>query len=377
MPGRTLVLSDMHFGTPQSSVNAPVHRDALVAHVVSRAPWKEIVFTGDLLDANLSTLTQAIEGRRRRGPEVFGFRRFLEDLDGAARNANGSGLKDVAERWVYVPGNHDYKIWDQLASRLALDDVLARGEKLGSVRIPVERHRWADGSSFFAGVFLPFGVSERVSVAYPNHEATFGAAGDTMVFTHGHYLDPSQTRGNDLAAHLSGDLAPRALADERRRIFVETAQVQAVASAVSFTRDTQHLVGDLVGPDGLVDKLRKIGASAGAWILRVVFARDGSLRGESLSRRQLDRIDAYLDRFCCYAPRPRWFVFGHTHRQGRGLTPGGVEVWNAGSCYPDGGLPITFLEIDVRTDGTPAVQLMCVDEKGDVRPSPLDERRVS
>ena len=62
-------------------------------------------------------------------------------------------------------------------------------------------------------------------------------------------------------------------------------------------------------------------------------------------------------------------MFGHTHRQGRGTSPRrGIEVFNVGSCYPDRGLPITFLEIEAGVDG-PAVTLMCVDGGATVRPS--------
>lgn len=54
---RYLVLSDMHFGTLESSVNDARFREAMIDYMVSRAPWEEIVFNGDLLDVNLSTLT--------------------------------------------------------------------------------------------------------------------------------------------------------------------------------------------------------------------------------------------------------------------------------------------------------------------------------
>jgi predicted phosphodiesterase len=368
---RYLVLSDMHFGTPESSVNSAVHLEALVRHVASRGPWEEVIFTGDLLDANLSTLTRAIEGRRKNGSaELCGFRQFVEALDRAAR-ANGAarGLADLASRWVYVPGNHDYKVWDLLATRVVCEDVIARGEHMGSVPTPLQKYRWAEGTSFFAGIFRPFGVQERVIVEYPNHEVSF-ADGARMVFTHGHYLDPSQTRGNDLAANFREARTPADVAAVVRRIVIETAQYQAVASAVSFTEDARRLVSELVGPDGWLDKLHKLATAIGGWVLRHVFARDGSLRGKALSERQLANAEIYLERFCGYDPVPRWFVFGHTHRQGKGRTSRlAIDVYNAGSCYPDSGWPITFLEIEAGSGSAPAVQLMCVDDGGRVRPS--------
>ncbi|HEX7488122.1 MAG TPA: hypothetical protein VF341_04410, partial [Anaeromyxobacteraceae bacterium] len=79
-------------------------------------------------------------------------------------------------------------------------------------------------------------------------------------------------------------------------------------------------------------------------------------------------IDYYLERFCSYEPLPRWFVFGHTHRQGRGKTSRlGIEVYNAGSCYPDRGRPVTFLEVEADGAGAPRVRLMHVGADAVVR----------
>lgn len=358
---RYLVLSDMHFGTPESSVNDPRLLGALVEYVVSRAPWEEIVLTGDLLDVNLSTLTRSLEGDGPPAQPLVGFRDFVAMLAGKVN------LADLAGRWVYVPGNHDYKIWDMLSTQVVCDDVLARGDPLGTVPTPLRRHRWTGTESFFAGLFKKWGVASRVTISYPNHEVSFG--GRTMLFTHGHYLDPSQTRGNDLAANLRGLTDPRAIDAVARRIFIETAQYQAVANAISFTRGTRRIADELFGPDGIANKLRKLLVRVGGWILGLLVPREAALRGQVLTERFLENVDYYVDAFCAGSPPPAWLVFGHTHRQGRGTSPRrGIEVFNVGSCYPDRGLPITFLEIEAGVDG-PAVTLMCVDGGATVRPS--------
>lgn len=362
---RYLVLSDMHFGTPESSVNEPRTLDALVGHMVARAPWEEIVLTGDLLDVNLSTLTRAIEG----GPNaLFGFRDFVERLDAKMKESGKAGLADLAGRWVYVPGNHDYKIWDLLSAKVACDDVLARGDPMGTVRTPLTSHRWDGDQSFFAGIFRRAGVQDRVTVSYPNHEVAFGG-GKTMLFTHGHYLDPSQTRGHDLTANLRGVTDRKQVDAIVRRIFIEAAQYQAIATAVSFTKSTIRIVDDLFGPDGFANKVHKIVARVGGWILRHLTRKKAALRGQELSKAQLSNIDYYVDEFCRCSPRPSWFVFGHTHRQGQGRSARHeIEVFNVGSCYPDGDKQITFLEVEAGA-GVPTVQLMCVDGKATVRRS--------
>ena len=83
MKARYLVLSDMHFGTPESSINDIRFNSALIKYMVSRAPWEEIVLIGDLLDINLSTFTRSIEGTTGEGQDkpLFGFQKFIEALD--------------------------------------------------------------------------------------------------------------------------------------------------------------------------------------------------------------------------------------------------------------------------------------------------------
>lgn len=370
MGDRYLVLSDMHFGTPQSSVNDPKLLEALAQHVAGGPAWREVVFTGDLLDANLSTFSHAIEGVPK-GPaaggarkQLTGFRDFLAAIDRAA--GPGGGLSGVASGWVYLPGNHDYKVWDLLSSRVAFLDVLERGELLGSVPMPVQEHCWPLGQAFLAGLFRPYGAMPRVTVEYPDHLLRFGER--TLVLTHGHYLDSSQTRGNDLSAHLPEGQPDGDRRREIHRIAVETAQYQAVASAVSYTRDLQRLVGGLVGPGGLADKLRKVFTTLATWLSRLSFAGPGALRGKAISDAMLRNIVTYLDRFRAYPPTCAWFVFGHTHRQGRAVIerPRRIEAFNVGSCYPDAAGPITFLEIeDLGPDG-PRIQLKAVSSDGRV-----------
>lgn len=363
---RYLVLSDMHFGTPESSINSECHRNALVDYVVRQAPWAEIVLTGDLLDANLSTFRRAVEGAADAVAPIFGFRQFLEQLDRYSREVGRSGLAGIAKRWVYVPGNHDYKIWDVLSSQVMFEDVLDAGESLTSVQPPLISYKWPDGASFFAGIFTRYGVRERVFVEYPNHVLSFRAS-RTMVLTHGHYLDASQTRFHHLAKNLEG-LPPAAVRGAVRDLVIETAQYQSVANAVSFRRDTTRFVNGLVGPDGLLDKLKNVITRVAAWLAAFGWLRKGRLRGEPLSRNLAHTITIYLRQFCRYNPLPRWFVFGHTHRQGHiALEEPALDLYNVGSCYLDNGRPITFLQIDTDSESNPNICLKYVDKSGSVR----------
>ncbi|HBO69120.1 MAG TPA: hypothetical protein DD658_02835 [Deltaproteobacteria bacterium] len=370
---RYLVLSDVHFGTPESSINDARFHGALTYYMASRAPWEEIVFAGDLLDVNLSTLTRAIEGGTWEGlsSPLFGFRQFLQELDTQMRRQSPEkGLKDLAKKWIYLPGNHDYKIWDMLATKVVCEDVLASGKQMGSVPVPLMSYKWSGDESFFAGIFRPYGAQDQVVVEYPNHEIFFGQEKEKMVLTHGHYLDAKQTRFNDLSDHFRDSTTPEDIKMALRRIFIETAQYQTVANAVSFTKSTRGLVNVLVGPDALSNKIKKLFNQIGGRFLRMFFSSEGT-KGKQLSSEQLLNIEYYLERFCGYAKPPRWFIFGHTHRQDRGKTNRlGVEVYNAGSCYPDRGMPVTFVEIETGLEGKPDVQLMCVNRSANVEKVP-------
>lgn len=371
-----LVLSDMHFGTPESSVNDTRFREPLIDYIVSRAPWEEIVFNGDLLDVNLSTLTRAIEG----GPwpdldvPLFGFRQFVKELDIRMRSqASGKGLNALTKKWVYVPGNHDYKIWDMLSSKVICEDVLASGKQMGSVPTPLMMGRWTGDESFFAGIFRPYCAQGQVVVEYPNHEILFGQEPKKMVLTHGHYLDAKQTRFNDLSDHFRNLKTPEEIRKVRREIFIETAQYQTIANAVSFTMGMRGLVNVIVGPDAFGNKIKKLCNQIGSWLLSLFFPSEGR-KGKRLSPKQLLNTEYYLEQFCQEAKLPHWFIFGHTHHQGRETVEGiGVEVYNAGSCYIDRGMPITFIEIETDADGTPTIQLMCVDQGGEVKKAHFPE----
>ena len=358
---RYLVLTDMHFGTPESAVNRAAPRQALTSYIASQPGWDEIVLAGDLLDGNLSTFKRAIEGDR--AGTLFGFRQFLAELHAQAKG----GLSAVAKRWIYVPGNHDYKIWDILASRVAFEDVLAKGDRLNEkVPMPLQRHSWTGTLAFVAGIWKGEGYDESagVTVEYPDHRLAFGDA--DLVITHGHYLDTSQTRFSDLSEVVPPGLSPAEAAERVRKIFIETAQYQTLANAMSFTRDTTQIVSALFGPASLGNRVKKLYDAIRGWFVGLFYRPEGK-RGEGLSARWLRNVDAYLEHFAPPEPtaRPvRWFVFGHTHEQGAQESPKGVAVANAGSCYEAHGKAITFVRIDAPEGGPPQVQLAGVARVG-------------
>jgi hypothetical protein len=272
------------------------------------------------------------------------------------------GIPGIADSWVYIPGNHDYKIWDMLATRVVCEDVLRDGYPMGFIPTPLKQYTWYGLESFFAGIFKPFGAHDQVIVKYPNHDVIFGE--DIAVFTHGHYLDPSQTWWNDLHREISSTNSPEERTKCIRRIFIETAQYQTAANAVSFTKRTRGLINELVGPEGFINKLHKTFVNLGSWIIKLMFIIDKTI-GKNISMNQLINIETYVTSFCGYPKIPRWFIFGHTHHQDVARTPKlGIEVYNVGSFYMDRGMPMTFLKIEFRENKSPSFKLMCINNSG-------------
>lgn len=109
---KRLIFSDLHFGSPHCSLRRKVVVDGLNKFLNEIGPVDEIIFAGDILDANISTLTIAMEGVRAKEagawPRQLGFRKWLSII---------FKLKNFsAKKIIYIPGNHDYVIWNLLAT---------------------------------------------------------------------------------------------------------------------------------------------------------------------------------------------------------------------------------------------------------------------
>jgi hypothetical protein len=94
---KQIVFSDLHFGSPTCSLRKETINKKLLAFLREQGEIGQLILAGDILDANISSLTQAIEGRKDSGPhERFGFRKWLAYLF-------EQDSLDV-EEIVYVPG---------------------------------------------------------------------------------------------------------------------------------------------------------------------------------------------------------------------------------------------------------------------------------
>jgi len=107
---KRVIFSDLHFGDASCSLSSQPVALGLRSFLWGLGDVKELILAEDILDANISSLHVAIEGRNGSSswPKQLGFRRWLASL---FENDNFN-----VESIVYVPGNHDYIIWNILST---------------------------------------------------------------------------------------------------------------------------------------------------------------------------------------------------------------------------------------------------------------------
>ncbi|MBZ5563038.1 MAG: metallophosphoesterase [Acidobacteriia bacterium] len=343
---KRVIFSDLHFGDPQCSLSNQSVAMGLRSFLWGLGPVEELILAGDILDANISSLTRAIEGKKSSGPwpKQIGFRFWLAHLF--------EDNKFDVKRIVYIPGNHDYIIWNILSTNEVFVDPISQGKV--PTNLPLTEGTFLQ--PFLRGV-APENIRDRFCAVYPDHE--FDLAGRAVLVTHGHYLDEQQTLFKNLDELIRKENGNKKKAV--RKFFVGTAQDQAVANAVSYLKDTREFV----------EKAYKSISS--------IFDAIGKLRNKPIDVKMLKAIEMYL----CYFrnKQPDVFVFGHTHEaghattavlgsdKGKRLIPKDIEVWNDGSFLYSRSkrLAGTFVATDDSPEKGGPIKLFEVDSKGVVK----------
>lgn len=305
---RTIIFSDLHFGDPDCSLSNPRVEAGVRSFLSDLGTVDELILAGDILDANISSLTRAIEGQRSSGGmgEQIGFRQWFAHL----LEGNGFDTKSI----VYIPGNHDYIIWNILSTNEAFVDPISQGKI--PTNLPLTEGDFPQ--PFIRGIASER-VRDRFCVVYPDFE--FDLAGRSVLVTHGHYLDEQQTLFKNLDELIRLEKGNKK--EAVRKFFIGTAQYQAVANAVSYLKSTRNFV--------------EVAYKSISSIFDVI----GKLRDKPIDQNMLKAIEMYLYYF--RDKQPDVFVFGHTHKAGRSntkalrsgraerLIPKDIEVWNDGS----------------------------------------------
>lgn len=320
---KRVIFSDLHFGDSACSLRFRRVAEGLRKYLHGHRSIEEIILAGDILDTNISSFTTAMfgvgggmtpgSGSAIKWPKQIGLQGWLTHLlaDGDFK----------VNRIVYIPGNHDYKTWDLIATQANFMNPVAAGERPTKDSVPLMEGEFSH--SFISGL-APKSNRRQFVVVYPDY--LFHLGEKKVLVTHGHYLDKKQTMGKSIEDALKEKDGNKAAA--RRLFFQRTAQYQAVASAVSYVETTRNRV----------DSIHKM-------INRLYDMSLGSLRNKPIDGKQLKAIEQYL--FYYRQLSPDIFIFGHTHEAGHSSTASFrrtenkrlikkiIDVWNTG-CFLDG-----------------------------------------
>jgi UDP-2,3-diacylglucosamine pyrophosphatase LpxH len=293
-----LILSDLHFGDSRCTLHSMKTAHALVSRLKEYQPLEEIFLLGDILDLQLATWAQSIEGRILEAPakRAVGFRYFLNFL------LKETGAKNV----TYIPGNHDYKIFDYHSIDRHLILPLRNGKKL-SGRVSFYRNF---SPSFLQGLLESSEAQMRV--VYPHHILKVGKS--RLLLTHGHYFDSSQSFYQELAKVFPDSVPKDKVPHLRRKFFHRTSTYQSVVSGLSTQPKLRGAFNKIYQP--VTSFKEKLGHRTRKSFLTPVMRRN---------------MESYV-MFCCRG-KVDGVIFGHTHKPGKATLRNETlrHVWNTGS----------------------------------------------
>jgi UDP-2,3-diacylglucosamine pyrophosphatase LpxH len=297
----SVVFSDLHFGDPRCTLHSMKTARHLLRKLSEFQPLQEIILLGDILDLQLANWAQALEGRfaGKLEKRAAGFRYFLNVL------LKETGVRKV----VYVPGNHDYRVFDYLSVERYLMGPLKRGKKL-SGKIAFFR-KFQKG--FLQGIIEDANVS--LQILYPHYSMRI--AKSRVILTHGHLFDPSQAFSHEVGKVFreSENLSREEIRKIRERYFRRVSLYQNVVSGLSMKKELRNWFSSLYEP---------LTAFKQSW--------EHKSRKSFVTPAMRKSIEAYV-RYCCRPGKVQGLIFGHTHKPGKiALSSGPVHyVWNAGT----------------------------------------------
>jgi UDP-2,3-diacylglucosamine pyrophosphatase LpxH len=344
---KRVIFSDLHFGDPLCSLRRKPVVKGLRSFLSGLETIEEMIFAGDILDANIASLTEAIEGKgaSESWPRRIGFRQWFAYLF--------EEKTPEVRRIVYLPGNHDYIIWNILSTDEAFVQPISQGRV--PENLPLQEASFP--KPFVRGI-APQKMRDRFVVEYPDY--VFDLAGRSVLVTHGHYLDKKQTLFKDLQTLVREEDGDEAKAV--RKFFKMTAQYQMAASTVSYMKGMRDFV------DNVHKKLSDFFD---------LFDVIGKLRNQPIDGEMLEALEMYLYYF--RKKKPDVFIFGHTHEAGHTTTASGlgerkrlitksIDVWNDGCFIEDqNGRAGTFIVTDDKQKPDAQIELYEVNTKGGVR----------
>jgi len=294
---RLAVISDTHIGAPLAVLTYPRAIEAMIETLSSLGQIDELVLLGDIFDFWQAPVTEALS----RGRE------FMSAL---------YGLDNVG-RMVFVPGNHDHHIF-----RLYYEEKLGRRLREGNMELPELDMPITDDCPAFSAVRPP-DARVPLSMTYPVYQVSVQGS-DTML-THGHFLGfferslwrPKHGVVSSMLLNRNGSLS----LEDMENFMSPYYEMFTLSANVPGVVDSRYRIYRMILKTG-----KALGVDSET---RTSVQRDATVEESSVL------VEAMLDHFC--TEKPRYFVYGHTHKQGLLTLPiSGTEAINTGAWLADG-----------------------------------------
>jgi predicted phosphodiesterase len=348
-----VIFSDLHFGDSNCSLRRQAVARSVRSFLRKIGKVDALILNGDILEANLAPLTKAIEGVEGTSawPRQIGLRKWLSYIF--------EGDKFKTGKIIYIPGNHDYIVWNILSTNRIFVDQIFQGKI--PKNLPLTEDEFV--KPFIRGV-APDRYRNKFIVNYPDYMFELGKK--KVLVTHGHYLDKSQTLYKDLKEYIKD-----AKGDKKKGVrdfFIATAQYQALANLVSYRKSTRGAVKWFYeGPYKVTSFMKK-------W-----FNPIATLRNKPINKDTLKTIEMYLSYHVGGRSKTSdVFIYGHTHRPGRSNTSKlekryrlirkDIDVWNDGGFFENKKTKFagSFIVTDDKAPTQDQIQLYYVDLKGNI-----------
>jgi len=198
---RLAVISDVHLGNPKSYM---VRRDHDTGEIVpgnyfeafksaiknrfNGKPVDYLVLLGDILDFSVTRYSEAYDIGQ------FFFQKIRDEK--------------LADEIIYIPGNHDFDIWNTVQYQLNITNRVIRGKSPKAFRMSVpvilddrkSRSFWKltlprvrihrqKGSPKYAGLFLDYLTNPPTPFNFGFPNLYLVRDSETIILTHGHYMD--------------------------------------------------------------------------------------------------------------------------------------------------------------------------------------------
>jgi UDP-2,3-diacylglucosamine pyrophosphatase LpxH len=295
---RLVVISDTHIGAPLAVLTYPRAIEAMVEKLSSLGQIDELVLLGDIFDFWQSPVSVALSRGR--------------DMMSALYELGNVG------RMVFLPGNHDHHIF-----RLYYEEQLGRRLREGNIELPDLEMPITDECPALDAI-RPSGAPVPLSMTYPIYQVS--VQGRDALLTHGHFLGfferslwrPKHSVVSSMLLNRTGG----SLSLEDMENFMSPYYEMFTLSA--------NVPGVVDGRYRIYRMILKTGKALGVDSdTRTSVQRNATVEESSVL------VEAMLDHFC--TEKPRYFVYGHTHKQGLLTLPiSGTEAINTGAWLADG-----------------------------------------